>query len=307
METDDSSAVPALFTSRIPPPRKRVRFRNVVVATDLSVGGASAVTAGAEIARKTGARLSVISIVEPPRCPELILPVEPGIGKWLGSQQDWVRQMIENELEKAGIESALVHVSVGDPATLVAAFSRSLDSSLIVLGDHKYSTMERILGRPNGERIARNVTCPVMIAARGAEGPFRRILAAIDLSPTSWSVLEYAGHLARFEAGEVRVVFSQETPARRWRGFGFRDFLASRLTCRHRVEDLVAGSRLPAGTQSAVLHGPAGKALLNEAQEWKADLVVMGVRRRKVPSASRIGRTARFVLHHGDRSVTLVP
>ena len=301
MSVEDEPADDVSGVSKTPP------LRNIVVATDLSVGGKAAVTAGAALAERAGAKLSVVSVVEPPKSPELQHPTEPGIAEWVNSQQDLVRMKVGLELEEAGLRSTLVHVSAGDPPSLVAAFAQKLHSNLVMVGAHRLSRFERVLAGSTGEEIIRHSACPVMVATRNGSGPFQRILVAVDLSPGFQSILDQASQLAQCDGSEVRVVYSEEPSKSFWRKLTFQDYRTHRQNDRRRFEESIRESQFPGQPQSIVLHGHAGPAVLREARKWDADLIVMGVRRFKLLFPTRIGRTSRYVLRHGDRSIMVVP
>jgi nucleotide-binding universal stress UspA family protein len=283
------------------------RLENILAATDLSIGGTAAVNAGGALAGRTGAKLAVVSVVEPPKFPELSNSAEPGVAEWVDSLQDKARWKLEIELEEAELRSALIHVSVGDPARLVAGFVESFHSDLVVVGAHRFSSFERILAGSTGEQIIRYSGCPVMVATRDGSGPFKRILVAVDLSRNSQAVLDTAVLLAQCDGSEVRVVNSEEPSKSLGRRITFRDHRALQQSDRQRFEGLVQNSGFSEQPQAIVLHGSAGRAVLRQAREWDADLIVMGARRFSLLFPTRLGRTSRYVLRHGDRSIIVVP
>lgn len=283
------------------------KLRNIVSATDLSLGGTTAIMAGADVAERSGAQLSVVSIVEPHQYPDLLHAAEPGIAEWVDSQQDRIRRSVERELERADLRDALVHVSVGDPARLVAAFTHKLQSSLLVIGAHRLSKFERVVAGSAGEEILRHSGCPVMIATRNGGAPYKRILVAVDLSGNSKAVLDTAVSLAQCDNSGVQVVYSEEPWKNLWRRLTFRDIRALRQGDRQRFEELIRESKFPGKPLCTVLLGNAGRAVLREARNWDADLIVMGVRRFKRLFPTRLGRTSRYVLRHGERSIVVVP
>jgi nucleotide-binding universal stress UspA family protein len=146
-----------------------------------------------------------------------------------------------------------------------------------------------------------------MVASAGLRGPFRRILVAVDLSPTSLAVINTALEMAQGDASEVQVVHSEEASKSFWCNLKFWDPHGDLSGDRQRFEGLVRDSGLPGEPSAIVLHGHPGRAVLNQAREWEADLIVMGLRRFNFPFWTRLGRTARYVLRHGDRSIVLVP
>jgi nucleotide-binding universal stress UspA family protein len=282
-------------------------FTRIIAATDLSESGGVALHAGSALAVRAGARLSVMSVVEPPRSPEMLYPAPAWRNEWVDQQQDLFRRRIEEELEEVGLGSALIHVSVGDPANLISAFAHKLRSNLLVVGAHRLSRFERILAGSTGERILRHSGCPVMIATPDGEGPFKRILVAVDLSRDSRAVLDSAERLAECDGSEVQVVYSETSSKGLMRKVTFQGHRSKLLRDRLRFEALVREAHMPRQPLCTVLHGHAGRAVLSEARNWGADLIVLGARRWKGLASTRLGRTSRYVLRHGDRSIVVVP
>jgi nucleotide-binding universal stress UspA family protein len=237
----------------------------------------------------------------------MLYPAPVWMDEWVDQQQGLFRRRIEEELEEIGLGSVLIHVSVGDPANLISAFAQRLRSNLLVVGAHRLSRFERILAGSTGERIVRYSGCPVMIATPGGDGPFRRILVAVDLSRDSVAVLDAAERLAECDGSEVQVVYS-ETPSKALvRKVTFQGHRSKLLRDRLRFEELAREAHFPQQPLCTVLHGHAGRAVLNEGRNWDADLIVLGARRWKRLASTRLGRTSRYVLRHGDRSIVVVP
>ncbi len=285
----------------------QLRIRHIVAASDLSEGGRHAMVAGLDLARRAGARLSVLSVVEIPGSLDHTPVGDPAGGGWLELRQEEVRRAIDAELKEVGAENTLVHVGVGDPPAVVAAFAGKFLSSLVVVGAHRLSSFQRVLAGSTGERIAQHAGCPVMVAPQGRTGPLRKILAAVDLSPISSSILRHAAQLSVSDGAEVRVVFSEEPAEVWWQRLTPGRLKRRRRKDRDRFEGLVREAPLPERTEAMVLAGPAGRAILKEARRWSADLVVLGVRTHRFLTPERLGRTTRHVLRHGDRSIVVVP
>jgi len=292
-------------STTLPP---EVRLRHIVAATDLGAGGSLAVTAALDLARRSGAKLSILSVVEMAQIADPRFASEPAGAAWLDMRQEEVRRSIDRTLETLGAGSTLVHVGAGDPPAIVASFVGKFRSSLVVVGAHRLSSFERVLAGSTGERIVQFAGCPVMVATGQGSGPFERILVAVDLSPNSPCILEYGNQLARIDGAEVRIVFSEESSTAFRRALTSRGYRGSwRETDRLRFEEMVRSSSLGGRAEHVVLEGPAGRAVLKESQRWEASLIVLGARTHRYLSRSRMGRTCRSVLRHGDRSIVVVP
>ena len=264
-------------------------------------------TAGAALAERTGAELSVISIVEPSRSPERF-PLAEGRGsEWVESQRNQVRGFVGKELEQGGFKPALVYVSSGNPASLIAVFAEQSASDLLMVGTHRSSGFESVMAGSPGEKIIKHSVIPVMAATREGSGPFKRILVAVDLSVHSQSLLNWAGRLAWANGSEVRVIHS-EGP---WRRLGlaltFRGYRPFRGGAWRRLIKRILDSEFPGRPQVILRKGHPGRVILREARTWDADLLIIGMRRFSYPFMTRLGRTAKYLLRHGGRSVLAVP
>lgn len=73
----------------------------------------------------------------------------------------------------------------------------------------------------------------------------------------------------------------------------------------HRVSALAAAARLE--LQTRVLTGEIAPAILHDAREWQADLVVLGKSSRSASGEPYIGARSRHVLEFADQPVVIVP
>lgn len=306
MGRNQSSGGPS-FPPSFPGSGRLPWLTNLLVATKLNVGGADAVNAGAALAERTGAKLSVISVVEPPGSPERLPPAEGRISEWLDSQRSRVRKFVEKELDQTGFKPRLVHVSSGDPTSLIPIFAELSASDLLLVGTHRSSGFESILAGSPGEQIVKHSGVPVLAATRGGGGPFKRILIAVDLSIHSQPLLDWAGRLAWADGSEVRVVHSEGPLKRLWFSLTFRGYRIFRGRAWRRFIRRFRESEFPGHPQVILRKGHPGRAVLREARKWDADLLVIGMRRLSFPSKARLGRTAKYVLRHGGRSILAVP
>jgi nucleotide-binding universal stress UspA family protein len=102
-------------------------------------------------------------------------------------------------------------VSQGDPGTQILRFARSVSADLIVMGAAGLERPMRPVGSVTATVVARS-DCPVLIVPSGrrsdrlSAGVFKQILCAVDLAPSSISVIRQALSLAWETQGHVRCV-----------------------------------------------------------------------------------------------------
>jgi nucleotide-binding universal stress UspA family protein len=161
-------------------------------------------------------------------------------------------------------------------------------TDLLVMGTHGRSGFHRLLLGSVTEKVLRTASCPVLTVPPAAPGmtaapvTFKRILCAIDYSPSALKSLQYALELGRQADGCVTVLYAleymdPEEPCEhvdfdiRQRRQHFIDHARARLhaqlaqepTTWCAIEEIVAIDR-------------AYKAVLHQASASNADLIVMG-------------------------------
>ena len=280
---------------------------NILVATKLNGSCKGAVTAGIALAKRAGAKLSVVSVVDPGRSIDRTGVEEGQAPDWVTEHQNGLQDSVEQELERAGVKSDFVGVLVGNPSTLVTSYVEESHSDLVVLGTHRSSDFERIIAGSTGEKIIRHSKVPVLVATQRDGEPFRRVIVAVDLSSRFYPLLDWASSFAWANGSEVCVVHSEGALKRLWMTLTFRGNRTFLRGPWRRFFSRFWETKLPGQPFVILRRGHAGRVLLREARKWDADLIIMGVRRFGFPVANRLGRTAKYVLRHGGRSVLAVP
>lgn len=280
-------------------------LNNVLGLTNLTDAGNNALVAGLSLAKRAGAGFTVINAIEPLACKEMLFADDLVLSGYFESLRIRTAKRIKKLLEEAGDGSVPVHVAAGDPADLVAAVTSTVRTDLVVIGPHRQGLLERLVTGVAGERIIRRVKCPVLVATSGQRRPFSRILVATDLSDTHPRVMGFARGIAELDSSRVRVVHAEEPPVEMWPEFPRTpdDHESAKAEFTELLKKTVS---LPAW-DGVLLRGPAGSAILREAEEWGADLIVMGIRRLGFPIPSRMGSNTRYVLRHSNRSFAIVP
>ncbi len=213
------------------------------------------------------------------------------------------------QAEAAGAGHAPIHVRGGAAAPVISSTAKEQGADLIVVGAHPRRALTRFLVGSTAERVIRLAHRPVLVAVEARRQPFRRILAALDLSTQSEVVLETAAAIALADGAEVRALYVQEPlPPMLMEAAAF-DQEEYRRQGRGQMERLLEEVALPAGVTAAgrVREGRAGHEILEEAQDWDADLVVLGTHGFGFFERLLLGSTSTHVLRHGQRATIIVP
>jgi nucleotide-binding universal stress UspA family protein len=149
-------------------------WSRICCAVDLSDPSRTALRQAAELARATGAELTLLHVVPPARAATVAAGVLAGAG------DDVVRSMLaalEEELQPwkaeaerlAGRPVTLV-VAPGVPADGIVRFARDGGFDLVVLATHGHTGVRRLVLGSVAERVVREATVPVLVVRAPAAG-----------------------------------------------------------------------------------------------------------------------------------------
>src|SRR5437016_1374727 len=138
-------------------------YQRVVLAYDGTLEGAVALREGAILAKLSGARVFILSVV----------PEGSGVGIADGVHSGAMAQHMEryrelldrgvNRLRQFGMEP-VARLVVGEPARAIGAFAKEVRADLVVVGHHKRNMLERWWSGPTGAYISDYINCSLLIA-----------------------------------------------------------------------------------------------------------------------------------------------
>jgi nucleotide-binding universal stress UspA family protein len=164
-------------------------------------------------------------------------------------------------------------VRKGDPAIQILRLARSMPADLIVMGAPGADRPERPMGPVTSVVVARSdcpvLTVPHLAGASDDTGFYRRIVCAIDLAPSSMSVVHQALALAWESQGQMTFVCV------------LPEGNSKAATARPRLLAVIPpeASRW-CQTEVLIVTGTPSKEIVRIAEEQHADLVVIGAPRR---------------------------
>jgi len=199
----------------------------------------------------------------------------------------------------------------GDPADVITLYADDRAVDLIVMTTERRTGWARLRQPSVAEKVVRRTTRPTLVVRQddsGASG-FRDVLAAVDLSPTSNTVIDMAMQVSESDARRLTVIHAVESveatgavrSLARWIVPEYRGYVLDEN--RRRLETMMRDIEVDSTTQLRVASGPAADAIVEHAADVNADLVVVGRSTR----AMRRGATAIRVLRHSDRAILIVP
>lgn len=201
----------------------------------------------------------------------------------------------------------------------VLDLARTLPADLLVMGTHGRGGFERLVLGSVAEKVLRKACCPVFTVPQPAEGVpagtpplFRRILCAVEFSPSSMKALDYALSVAQEANASLTVVhvveWSPDDEVREHRHFdvpGYRRYLEeeARGLLRRAIPE---EARLWCEPHEVVAVGKAHQEILHAAREAKADLIVMGVQGRGAADLMLFGSTTHHVIRESQCPVLTI-
>lgn len=279
-----------------------MQLEHIVVATDESEAGRSAVRMGLDLARRAGAELTFMTVV-----PAEPVPAAARLEQWLGA-----------ELAAAPPETPVgTEVTFGIPSIEICRFAEERRADLLVLGRKPRSQATRLLLGDTADAVARRSLVPSLYVPPGA-GPVRRILAALDGTERGLVVFRAACAFAATIGASLRLVTVE--PARENEPDHLAADLPTARTLRlvERVEALATAEdrrclRRETGdgdrTRDLVLvrRGDPVEQILDAADWTDADLLAVGYRRGGPPGVVEGGSVARRLAHLAPCALLAIP
>jgi nucleotide-binding universal stress UspA family protein len=134
----------------------------------------------------------------------------------------------------------------------------------------------------------------------------KKIFLPVDGSGHSRRAVEHAADLAKLGGGGVRVFHFQEREPSRAGVATFETSAEARELADDVIAELQAAGISASGETMAGLTGQTAKAIVDEAQKFGADLIVMGSRGLSDFQALLVGSVAHKVLHYAHCPVLIV-
>ncbi|AJE46752.1 universal stress protein [Celeribacter indicus] len=282
-------------------------MKKILVATDFSERSDRALRRAVLLARRVGAELGLVHVVDDDQPPYIV-------GTERKDAEKLLAQMAATLREVDGVECR-TQVVLASPFIGIASAVDSLAPDLLVIGPHRRQVLKDVFIGTTAERTIRSVSCPVLMVNAPPAGPYRHVLLTTDLSEGSCNALRRlpalgGGALSRhsllyvFDTAGLNLTFSHSLPTDaqdRYRLEAERD--ASRELAQFAATAGLGDLRHLARRKStAVPH-----EILKAAEAEHADLVVISTHGRSGLAKMLLGSVTEQVLRDAPVDVLALP
>jgi nucleotide-binding universal stress UspA family protein len=292
----------------------------VLISYDGSAGADQAVELVETIRWPIDSIVRIVGVAEPPA---MLLaapwaPASPAEATEVDAQmvvylEDRVAEAVRRLRASVPIVEGVVHR--GHPATVVVDEARRFGADLVVAGSRGHGPIASlVLGSVSAE-IVDHAPCPVLVARRPT---LKRVIFATDGSNASGAAESILVRWPIFDGLSIRVVSVADVVEPWHTGIAptmYRQVIDAytkdlqESEAQHRQIATEAAARVVAAGRVAdaiTRTGDAAARIIAAAEEWNADLVVIGSRGRTGLTRMVLGSVARNVLHGGHTSVLIV-
>lgn len=288
-------------------------FRHILVATDFSEPASWAVAAADGLARSLGARLSLVTVVQPYRPMALVKATVRDADVEGPALQAAEERLHEQKRQLSGLPVATHAFADLSVAGVICTFAEREGVDLVVVGTRGLGGFRHLLLGSVAEQVVRHAPCSVLTVGRRAfsEAPLANgVLVASDLSEGAEAAVAAAVMLGRSFPTRVTVahVFDPDRPHPDPHSVGeaFGDPATVEAATHQRLEQIVSRHFADQG-RAELLHGddPA-LALCDLAERTHPELLVVATHGRSGVSRVLLGSVAERVARYAPCPVLTV-
>jgi nucleotide-binding universal stress UspA family protein len=291
--------------------------KHILVATDLSPASDAALSQAAELARTTGAKVTVCHVAPNIVATNMLFPQFSGQAALGGLEiEERAREAVLEKLKTIpGLDGQVtVVVPVGEAAAEISRTAEAAGADLVIVGSHGRTGLARTLVGSVAERVVRGVHCPVLVARQSpADGP---VLAATDLSPPAQQAVIAAAAMAKARGAELVCMHALDMPIDTV-GYGYLAPFgvfsmppdpAGQEALREAAHATLKSALELAQVQakSMVHEGRPAPEIVRAATDLGASLVVVATHGRSGLARIALGSVAESVVRHAPCSVLAV-
>ena len=274
--------------------------RNILAATDFSPAADCALHRAAMIARQLDAALHVLHVVHP-------LNLYPGQNVDAAALDDAALDeagtrldvLVQGVAEQYGIRT---HAAwrIGRAHTQIAAYAQEVAADLVVVGARGENAVQRLFLGSTPMRLLRVRSGPLLIVRR-PNWLYEHVLAAVDFSADSDAAIVWARRLAGDARLDVLHILEPELDRRLPQAKRKEANADMHNIAQNLMTNLLA--KLPGENSAHVELGYVPTRILELAQQWRTDLIVVGRHGHGGLEAFLLGSVSKDIIQAADCDV----
>ena len=276
-------------------------YRRIVLAVDPEGLAESVLPILGTLARRSGGEVFVVGAAKASDLPEHRAALEKHVREAAG------------ELNAAGVTAHGEVRQVAEDSSAAAeivATCHERAADLVALGSHGRGNIAALLEGSVGRQVLSQVEAPAILvhsreAAKGSflPRPLRRILVPVDYSESSRQAAKVAVDVAREEGAALLVLHVREMVP-----FGDVPYIEAPEEAQQLMQELTAELPTSGVNIEKRIDAPSLNPvpeIVEAAEKWNADLIVLGSRRLTVAGGLFLGSVALGVVKHSNRPVLM--
>lgn len=294
-----------------------MKLERILVATDFSQAGAYAVAEAAKWARHYKSALNVVHVVPPKRWFAGIFGSANALHEAACDHAGVSLKQISEAIDTTHIRQITTGVLEGPAARAIANAARVFASDLLVIGargEHR-ATADWVSLGGTAAKLASAPEVPTLLVRREPVSSKPLVLAPVDLTPVSTSVLQWAYRCCH--DGELRILHVYEIPySSRLRTYGVAEsaidvYTADEQTRRtQQLAGLIAQSGPPSTVQiqQIIERVDSSENLLEHIRGFTGTTLVLGKHRSTADrTAPNYNSVCDYAAHFCPTNVLIVP
>jgi nucleotide-binding universal stress UspA family protein len=265
---------------------------HMLVASDLTGKSVYPLQRAVQLKAESDCQLTVLHVVEHGLTPHMI---ERRQAEALSELESWKRALPEASQPGIGIS-----VMVGDPFAGIVEALQTRQIDIVMVGGPGKRGLKELFTGTTAERVIRFSEEPVLMVNRHPNGPYKRVVVAMDFSQGAKRALDWACRIA--PEAEIKLVHAWQSPL--WgRASEQRETDAANRRLREQEERYLqaiveqAGASRPLALQ--IVEDDPYTALRNAIGDFGAELLAMGTHAHSRLATAMVGSLAQEFLAAG--------
>jgi len=281
-------------------------LKSILIPVDRSASSLMAEDMAAKIAKKTGAKVTVLHVIlrgfSYVQSETTYTVPEKISDEILGSLEQEAEKIVSNARDLFGEEKVLVDTEIlreDDAADTILKYSEE-DFDLIIMGAHGENEKDPYALGSVTKRVTAHAKCPVLITKKASS--LSKMLVGVDGSRNSTKALEYAVKLAEKMGSEITMLNVQEHRLHK-ASPEVAEELGDKIFSK--ASDAIGKQKLKIEKRLEI--GVTSDKIFEVAEKGNYDLIVLGSRGLGTVKRFLLGSISDDVSHKAKCSVLIVP